>query len=149
MENIRRSTMKRFSTVLMTLVFVLGLAASAFAADNGYSFSYEISKGAGGSLKLKITSTSPAAWPGLWMGVTLYTANPKDMPLNDAYQIKSGASTTEIDIDPKYINGTFEAAVYTKKINKSECDAKDEFCQKVGYRLSNRVAYAWRYIVNP
>lgn len=141
--------MKRFITVSIALVLVLGLAAYVFAADNSHSFGYEISKGSGGGLKLKITGTSPASWPGLWLGVTLYTANPKDLPLNDVYQIKPGASATEIDIAPKYVNGTFEAALYTKKLDKSDCDPKDEFCQKNGYRLANRVAYLWRYIVSP
>jgi hypothetical protein len=133
----------------MTLVLILGFAASVFAADNSHSFGYEIAKSSGGALKLRITNTSPASWPGLWLGVTLYTANPKDMPLNEVYQIKSGASTTEIDIEPKYVNGTFEAAVYTKKLGKSECMSTDEFCQKSGYRLANRIAYLWRYIVSP
>jgi hypothetical protein len=138
--------MKKFLAASMTLVLALGLAASVFASDGSYSLCYEISKGSAGGLKLKITTTALAS--GLSLGVTFYAPNSKDAN-SRIYPIKYGASTTEIDIDQKYVNGTFEAAVWTKKLTGGECDPADEFCRKNGYRMTGMVAYLWRYIISP
>lgn len=139
--------MKKFLSLLMSLALVLSFVSIVFAGDNSYSLGYKISKGQAGGLKLVIDSHAIAS--GLWLGVTLYAPNSKDIPNSQIFSIKTGSSSIEINIEPKYVNGTFEAAVYTKKLNKSECDPKDEFCQKNGYRLIGMTAYIWRYLVSP
>ncbi|MBI5326793.1 MAG: hypothetical protein HZB80_00615 [Deltaproteobacteria bacterium] len=138
--------MKKHTMFSIVLLFALILIkGAAFAEDRSYSLGYEIAKDFSG-LKLRISSNAIA--PGLWLGITFYTPNATETE-TQVYPIKSGKSLTEIPVNPKFINGTFEAAVWTKKLSKDECLKTDDLCQKNGYRLTGMTAYIWRYIVNP
>jgi hypothetical protein len=139
--------MNKILSTSIIIILLLSLVSVVYATDSSSSLCSEINKGSAVGLKLKITYNAQGA--GSWLGVTLYTPNPKDIPYSQIFPLKSGASTTELIIDPKYVNGTFEAAIYTKKLNKTECDPKDEVCQKNGYKLTGLAAYIWRYIVSP
>jgi len=123
-------------------------ASVALASEKSYGLGYEISKDSAGAMKLRVTTSALAQ--GLWLGVTFYTptANAKDTESN-VYPIKLGKGRTEIDINPKFVNGTFEAAVWAKKLSKNECAKADDFCQQYGYKLMGMTAYLWRYIISP
>lgn len=139
--------MKKHLAAVLILVFGLMLAtAPVFAQEKGYSSGYEIVKDASGTLKLRIHISALAS--GLWLGVTFYTPNGMEVE-NHIYPIKAGKSTTEINISSKFVNGSLEAAVWTKKLSQNECLKTDTFCQNNGYRLTGMVAYTWRYIVSP
>lgn len=136
--------MKMFSAI-STIFLVLVLSVSSFAQNRSYSLGYEIAKESSG-LKLRITSNAIVS--GLWLGVTFYTPDAAETE-SLLYPVKSGKSLTEIPINPKFVNGTFEAAVWAKKLTKDECLKTDDFCQKNGYRLTGMTAYMWRYIISP
>lgn len=132
-----------------SIIFILSLILTivpVFAQEKNYSLCYEISKDDSGSLKLRITTTALSS--GLWLGVTFYAPNAAETE-NHIYPIKVGKGITEIAINPKFVNGTFEAAVWTKKLSKNECLKTDDFCQKNGYRMTGMAAYIWRYIISP
>lgn len=134
--------------VVFLMIFLAGVAK---AGDAEYSFGYEIVKNASGNLTLKITTT--VASGGLWLGVTAYPPNLKNAAKeasNQVFPVKQGRGIAEIDIDPKFVNGTFEAAVWTKKVSKDDCQQTDELCQRLGYRLSGvMLSYVWGYLTAP
>ncbi len=106
-------------------------------------FGYEHSpKGVAGPARLKITTDLPTS--GLWLGVTFYApAGKLDMPLNKTIPLESGKKVVEVVVDPPFANGTFEAAIWGKKLSKDECLATDELCRKNGFRLINMISYLW------
>jgi len=118
----------------------------SFASEKSYGLGYEISKSSSGALKLTITTSALVS--GLWLGITFYTPTVAETD-SQVYPIKLGKGITEVEINPKFVNGTFEAAVWTKKLSKSECLKTDGFCQKNGYSLIGMTAYLWRYIISP
>ncbi|MBI4826676.1 MAG: hypothetical protein HY807_09720 [Nitrospirae bacterium] len=139
--------MKRFLTVCIILVSGLILTAPmSFAEGKSYSLGYEISKEPSGIMKLTINTSALAS--GLWLGVTFYTPDAMTTE-NHIFPIKLGKGVTEMVINPKFVNGTFEAAVWTKRLSIDECAKTDDFCQKNGYKATGMVAYIWRYITSP
>jgi len=104
----------------------------SFAQGKSYSLCYEISKEPSGIMKLSINTSALAS--GLWLGVTFYTPNAAEAE-NHIFPIKLGKGVTEMVINPKFVNGTFEAAVWTKRLSIDECLKTDEFCQKNGCPL--------------
>jgi hypothetical protein len=128
------------------------LCCTSFAgADEGtYSFGYEMVKGGSGALTLRLTTN--VASNGMWLGVTLYPPGVKDTTReanNRLYPIKQGRGITEVVIGPNFRNGTFEAAVWTNRLEKSSCLPADEVCKKLGYRMTGMTSYIWGYLVAP
>jgi len=139
--------MKRIVLAGILAMACLVLAtAPVVAEEKSYSLGYEISKDPAGMLKLRVNTSALAS--GLWLGVTLYTPTGSEVE-NHIFPIKQGKGMSELVINPKFINGTLEAAVWTKKLTRDECLKTDDFCQKNGYRATGMVAYIWRYIVSP
>jgi len=68
---------------------------------------------------------------------------------NQLFQIKQGREITEIIVGQKFKNGTFEAAIWTKKLQPGECQPADEVCKKLGYRMAGMTSYIWGYLQAP
>jgi len=136
--------MKKY--LLLWVVLMVLSASVSFAAEKSYGLGYEIIKSSSGAVKLKITTSALVS--GLWLGITFYTPTVAETD-SQVHPIKLGKGITEIEINPKFVNGTFEAAVWTKKLSKKECLMTDAFCQKNGYSLVGMTAYLWRYIISP
>lgn len=97
---------------------------------------------------LKITST--AAKEGMWLGVTFYPPRQKDAVkdgVSQAVPLKKGYNYTDIAIPAYCRNGTFEAAIWGKKLSKKEIAPSDVASQKLGYKLTEMVYYLWGYLI--
>ncbi len=140
--------MKRF--FLMAVVFVTLIFVQRAIAQENYTFSYSIANEKG-KQTLKITTTAIEA--GRVLGVTFYPTEVKDLSkdaLSTFFSVKKGTDTVEIPVDSKYKSGTFEAALWTKTIPKSECLKTDAVCQKVGFRAGGySTSYMWGYLYAP
>ena len=132
--------------VVLSVILMLMSVSVSIAAEKSYGLGYEIIKKTSGAMQLKITTSALVS--GLWLGITFYTPTVAETD-SQVYPIKLGKGITEIEINPKFVNGTFEAAVWTKKLSKKECLTTDAFCQKNGYSLTGMTAYLWRYIISP
>lgn len=136
--------------VYLLTVAVLLFAGGASAEENNYAFGYSVVKDASGTVKLKLTTHIEAS--GMWLGVTQYPPQVKDAAkesVSTVYPIKQGRGITEIIVEPKFKNGTFEAAVWTRKLSQKECHSTDEFCKKHGYSMTGKVSYVWGHLVAP
>ncbi len=138
------------NALAIRLVAMLFCASIVAADESTYSFGYEVLKGGSGVLTLRLTTH--VASNGMWLGVTLYPPGVKDTAKeanNRLHPIKQGRGITEVVIGPNFRNGTFEAAVWTKKLEKSSCLPTDEICRKNGYRMTGMTSYLWGYLVAP
>ncbi len=125
---------------IVTGVLFFGLLMVSMAQAE--EFGYENTRNGSGPARLKITTNMPT--DGLWLGVTLYApAGKPDMPSNKTIPLGPGGKVVEVVVDPPFVNGTFEAAIWGKKLSKNECLATDEMCKKNGFRLTNMVSYIW------
>lgn len=132
---------KLIAACLVAAVCGAGLAA---AEMNTYSFGYEVLKDGPGRLTLRLTTEVAA--DGMWLGVTLYPPGVKDIAKEAKSQVlpvKEGRGITEVPIGPAFKNGTFEAAVWTKK---GPCPPADEVCKKRGYQVTGMTSYIWGYL---
>ncbi|MBI3795283.1 MAG: hypothetical protein HY280_11245 [Nitrospinae bacterium] len=130
-----------FAVLAMSLFVILPRASSA---EQGYYMGYDVGKSSKG-LSLKLSTNMPVG--GMWVGVTVYSPKGKNLPvINQMFPLKQGNGTIEVDVDPTYKDGTFEAAIYAKKLSREECLATDEACQKAGYRLAYSTSYTWGYL---
>ncbi|MFQ5583719.1 MAG: hypothetical protein ACE5GL_04725 [Calditrichia bacterium] len=135
--------------VIIAMVFSgAGQILTAQTDHNG--FAYEIRKNGGNSLKLKITST--VSGKDLWLGISLYPPNVQNT-LEEGkhliFPVKQGDSVREIQVEPEFLNGTFEAAIWLKKLTGDDCPKEDPVCKKFGYKLDGMTAYIWGYLVAP
>jgi len=129
---------------------LLSILYTGAALSQGNSLGYEVLKEPSGGVKLKISTDAAAA--GMWLGVTAYVPNAKNGSGNGQSQVlplKQGKGTYEMVYEPRFKNGTFEAAIWTKKLSQSECGQGDEACRKLGYKMTGMVSYVWGYLSNP
>lgn len=134
------------SLLLLSVCFSL----DSFAIDSDYTFGYSVVKD-NGKAQLEVVVTSIEN--DRVLGVTLYPLGVKDIvkeSVNYLFAIKKGTETVKIPVDTKFKNGTFEAALWTKKIPKSECQQTDILCQKFGFKAGGySVSYMWGYLYAP
>ncbi|HLD99464.1 MAG TPA: hypothetical protein VJB59_04355 [Bdellovibrionota bacterium] len=138
---------------LLLLFQILPLCAFG-ASKNETSVGYRIKGETGGAVTLISTTQIPVA--GLWLGVTLYSPSIQGTPGGVAmdpansvvlvYPLKAGRAITEISVEPRFKNGTFEMAVWGRRIPKTGCAIDDEACHKLGYRLTEMKSYSWGYL---
>jgi hypothetical protein len=135
---------------LFSIVCVAILAVGAgvvLATDDAPSFGYEATRDASGLMRLRILTDN--AGEGSWLGITVYPAGVADVTrdsLSHVYPLKRGRSTTDLVVDPRYTNGTFEAAVWGKRLPQGECASTDLACQRLGYTLTGMRAYLWGHL---
>jgi len=129
--------------LLLTLILGIGDGV-VLAKESRSQFGGEVNSKA---TVLKITST--VATEGMWLGVTLYPPKQKDAVKEGVSQVvplKKGYNNTEIAIPAHFRNGTFEAAVWGKKLSNREIAPSDVVSQKIGYKLIGMVSYLWGYL---
>ena len=128
---------------LLVVVLCAISAGAVLAKDDGNGASYQVIRDSSGAVKLRVTADVPAS--GMWLGVTLY---PKGVKVGSSQTVplKWGHNSNDITIAPSLSNGTFEAAVWSKKLSKEECDPGDEACRKNGGKLTGMISYLWGYL---
>jgi len=132
--------------VAISLVLLAISAGVVLARDSSNSSGYQVYRDSSDSIKLKITTD--AAADGMFLGVTLYPPNVK-VGNSQVLPLKRGPNTQEISVASSLKDGTFEAAVWTKKLSKEECEPSDEACRKNGYKLIGMHSYLWGYLATP
>lgn len=136
--------------VLFMISVLLFGAAAAWGKDAVFSMGYSLTQSPAGTLLLTVTTDTAEFGP--WLGVSLYPprqGKEKVVGKNMAFPVKEGKWIKEIPIDPRYRNGTFEIAIWGKRIPKEECAKDDLFCQRNGFRLENMYSYAWGLLAAP
>lgn len=133
------------AVVALACVALLAVGAGlVLATEEGSAFGYEVVPHASGTLRLRLTTTSAVA--GAWLGVTYYPAAGGGAGQEGSSQVvplARGKSTTELVVDARYRNGTFEAAVWRRRLSGAECAGQGAACQTLGYKLTNMQAYTW------
>lgn len=132
--------------VALSLVLLAISAGVVLAKDSSNSSGYQVYKDSAGSIVLKITTD--AAAEGMFLGVTLYPHNAKEGN-SQVLPLKRGSNTQEISVAPSFKDGTFEAAVWTKKLSQQECEQSDAACRKNGYKLIGMYSYLWGHLATP
>lgn len=135
---------------LFGIVLFLCGAATAWGKEAVFSMGYSLSQSSAGTLLLTVTTETAEFGP--WLGVSLYPpqhGKDKGVGKNLSFPVKEGKWIKEISIPPQYRNGTFEIAVWGKRITKDECVKDDLFCQQNGFRLQNMYSYAWGLLTAP
>ena len=141
--------MNRLKALLMILL-AWGFMASLGAQGDKINFGYEIKENGGSTLILKITSN--VTGKDMWVGVSLYKPNVKNTleeGQHMVFPLKQGTFVKEISIEPEFVNGTFESAIWLRKLTGDDCPKDDIICQKFGYKLDGMAAYLWGYLVKP
>jgi hypothetical protein len=126
------------------------LAAGSQAKAQGNALGYQVSADSSGHMTLKITVDAPA--PGMWLGVTFYppnVQNPAKDGVNRLFALKNGRGIFDVPVEPRFKNGSFEAAVWSRKLTGAECPDSDAVCRTAGYKLTGMRAYAWGYLTGP
>jgi hypothetical protein len=136
---------KKLALLLLMLLAVSAAISTGvvLAKDSGNASGYQVIRDSYGSTKLRVTTD--AATDGMWLGVTLYPANTK-IGSSQVLALKRGQNSHDINISPSLNYGTFEVAVWTKKLTKKECGQNDEACRKNGYKLTGMTSYLWGYL---
>jgi len=132
--------MKTARLILLLLV----CSAVSLAQANKQSFGYEVLKNPVGKLILSLKVEVPDK--GLFLGVSIYppgVVNTLEEGKHFSFPVKQGLYVQELEIDGKFENGTFEAALWTGKTPKEKCAADDATCQKLGFRHTGMTAYLW------
>lgn len=140
--------MKRI--LLLAMAVLLCGTAAAWGREAVFSMGYSLSKSPAGTLLLTVTTETAEFGP--WLGVTLYPprqGKEKVIGKNMAFPVKEGKWIKEIAIPSQYRNGTFEIAIWGRRIPKEECAKNDLFCQKNGFRMENMYSYAWGLLTAP
>ncbi|RMH79860.1 MAG: hypothetical protein D6681_18905 [Calditrichaeota bacterium] len=141
---------RHLSIWLVSLLLMAAGITSLEAQTDRVSFAYEITKNGGNTLKLKLTSS--VSGKNMWIGISLYppkVKNTLEEGKHLAFPIKQGTFVKEITVEPEYLNGTFEAAIWLRRLEGKDCPENDPVCEKLGYRLDGMVAYLWAYLVAP
>lgn len=139
--------MSGIKSALLLLLLLCSHAGVLLAKEGGSQFCGEVNVNA---TFLKITSKT--ATEGMWLGVTFYPPKERDTAkggMSQVLALKKGHNSTVIAIPERFKNGTFEAALWGKKLSKREIPASDVASQNLGYKLTGMVSYLWGYLTAP
>lgn len=79
---------------------------------------------------------------GQWLGVTIYPPSGNN-PQNRIFPLKEGSTSAEVELPSAIMGGTYEVAVWDRKISKEQCLPTDTICQQMGYRFEGLDTYMW------
>ncbi len=132
--------MKFAKVVFVATVF----CTAAWSQADGRQFGYELAKNQFGKLILSVKVQS--AEKGLFLGLSLYPPNVKnqmDEGAHYSFPVKQGLYVKDMEIEPRFENGTFESALWTGKLSRNQCAADDAICQKLGFKHTGMAGYLW------
>jgi len=139
--------MSRIALWLLLPLFLGFGDGVVFAKVSGSKFGSEVNSTV---TSLKITSTASAE--GMCLGVTIYppsSATGAKEGVSQVVPLKKGLNYTDIAIPERFKTGTFEAAMWRKKLTKQEIPASDAAAQRIGYKLTGMASYLWGYLSEP
>ncbi len=128
---------KYFLTVLIAFQFVSSQEPATLTAE------IVVNADTGWPVKIIIRGYSP--FEKIWMGLSLYpyaTASPETDGKHTTMQLSEGEIYHEISVDSSFLDGSFEAALWGKKVNKVDCTLEYCYwCKVNGYHLDDLQAY--------
>jgi len=130
------------SIVILTLV--LGLVLPALAQEKS-ELTVEIVVNADTGLPTRIVVTGTCAMPKAWLGISLYPYGIVDPVVNGRHsfvELSQGNFRQEIQVDPGLLGGSFEVAIWGKRIDKLDCTLEYCYwCKRYGFHLEDMLAY--------
>jgi hypothetical protein len=142
--------MKKYKFVLLVLgllIFVgsVYLQESKTSNQNGTTLSTEVSFDYDSAVPTKLTFDVKSSKKKVYLGVSLYPATVKDALKDGEHQqleLNGETSDKVIKVGKKFVGGSFEAAVWGKKVYKNECTIEDCYwCGKNGFHLDELLVY--------
>lgn len=136
--------MKHPRTILgLTLLGLMIAMTVAFAAESLFKTATLVQDAADGKAK-SLELTGSIASP-LYLGVSMYPATYTSALEEGEHQIvelKKGSFSQNFTVKSRMNGGTWEAAIWSKKVPASQCTISDcYFCKHFGYHLDGQVTY--------
>ncbi|TAK67643.1 MAG: hypothetical protein EPO24_00275 [Bacteroidetes bacterium] len=109
------------------------------------TFAIEISFDYDSGIPAKLSFDVKSSRKKVWLGVSLYPKTTNDyLREGEHQQIELNGETMDkvVKAGKKFAGGTFEAALWGKKVPSSECTIEDCYwCSKNGFHLDELLAY--------
>jgi len=129
---------------IVTLMLVLGSVLPTLAEEKA-ELKVEIVVNADNGLPTRIVVTGKCDLPKAWLGISLYPFGVVDPIANGRHsfvELSQGNFRQEIQVDPDLLGGSFEFAVWGKKVDKLDCTLEYCYwCKKYGFHLEDMLAY--------
>jgi hypothetical protein len=124
----------------------------------GFTFGQGVQKT---ELQAEIVVNAETGWPvrllvsgftpqKAWLGYSFYRYNVSDPVAQGDHhhqELPKGAFSLEFPIDNKFLDGSFEFAIWGKKVPKSECTLDYcTWCKKNGFHLDDMKVYKSGYL---
>lgn len=138
--------MSRVTSLLLFLFLSLGYGSVASGVTSSM-FGGEVNPAV---TSLKINSTAASA--GMWLGITMYPPKVREPAREGVSRIlpmRAGYNTITISIPQGFRNGTYEVAVWRRRLSGTEIAPNDTESRKNGYKLTGMVSYLWGYLAAP
>lgn len=114
-------------------------------SQNNSTLTIEISYDYDSGVPTKLTFDAKSDRKKLWLGVSLYPKTFND-PLKEGehFQIELNSDRTgkTVRVGPKFVGGSFEAALWGKKVPRADCSIPQCYwCAKNGFHLDDLLYY--------
>lgn len=144
--------MKLFGTlfIALCLIIVVGQlqtqeSKSNNQTQNGTTLSVEISFDYESTTPTKLSFDVKSSKKKVWLGISLYPAVVKDALKDGEHQqveLNGETANKVVKVGKKYSGGSFEAAVWGKKVMQNECTIEDCYwCANKGFHLDELLVY--------
>ena len=133
--------------ILLVSIAIVIMSTGMVYAKGSNALGFQV-KSDSDDVILTIVAETPSS--GMWLGITFYPPNVKNTAKEGVVKLlplKRGHGIYEVTLEPRLVNGSFEAAVWTKKIPADECTATETICKTLGYKLNGMRSYIWGYLV--
>lgn len=141
---------KIFSYSLFILFFTAILSLSVLAQNASKISEIKILSDGYGR-PLQITISGHVKEKEAWLGISFYPKSAKDYVKEAEHKIeplKEGDFYKAPFIDSRFIGGTYEVALWSKKVERKDCTIQGcQWCKKNGFHMEGRLDYKWGSIV--
>jgi hypothetical protein len=133
------------------------LRKASIIAMAALSFSVMVSAQQKSELKVEVVVSADSGWPTkivvtgncaldkAWLGMSLYSYGVKDPITGGRHSfmdLKKGAFRHEIQVDADLLGGSFEFAIWGKKVDKVDCTIENCYwCKMYGFHLDDLQVY--------
>jgi len=133
----------RWKSITIAMV-ILCLSLPALAEEKS-ELKVEIVVDADNGLPTRIVITGTSVLPKAWLGISLYPFGVVDPIVNGRHsfvELGQGNFRQEIQVDPDLLGGSFEVAIWGKKVDKLDCTLDYCYwCKKYGFHLEEMLVY--------
>jgi len=113
-------------------------------AEPSLSASIIVDANTGWPIKIQITGYAPA--DVAWLGISLYPYNAQSLEEDGTHQtirITDHIISEEINVENQFLDGSFEAALWEKQVDKVDCTLDYCYwCKRYSHHLEGVLAYS-------